>query len=78
MAAQRDRTGLLGLGFLGKKYRGEKRQNHHDGEAERPDLRAHRHVTFREIGPTGYSPIWSWVTEMKYRVNNYNSGMLEG
>lgn len=48
-------TGLLG--FLGKKRRGKQEQNRYDSEAERSDLRAHRHI---RIWESSYSLDWVW------------------
>lgn len=53
------------LGFLGKKHRGEKEQNHHEGEAEKSDLKACKHVRIQESGPRDHSPDWVWDSRDK-------------
>jgi hypothetical protein len=70
MAGQVDRGGTLRVPGQEMQRRKEK-HNHHNGEAERSDLKAHQHVRIWERDPNGHSSIEPRVTEIKYRFSKY-------
>jgi hypothetical protein len=53
------------LRFLGKKSRGEKEQKCHEGETERSDLKACRHVRIQKSGPRDHFLNWVWGSRDK-------------